>query len=133
MYYHDAAEETLAALNRLNSNMFDIQPIEANSEIVSSLVPGVLQRDAKSWLILYLPDREQDLLILPFSPFPDENNRPLLRDLEELLDYIDNWHYIIHHFHHSGRHWRGHVFRGRVLNRQHQLIHIDVPLCSLRR
>ena len=124
LYYHDAAEETLAALNRLNSNMFDIQPIEANSEIVSSLVPGVLQRDAKSWLILYLPDREQDLLILPVPPLSDDNDLPVLRDLEELFRHLHDWHYIIQHF---GRHRRRRVF----INRQSQFIHIDVPLGSL--
>ena len=129
LYYRNAAhnEETLAALNRLNSNMFEIWSIEANPEIVSSLIPGVLQRNAKSWLILYEPDRQQDLLILPFPPSSDNNNFPILRDLEELFHYIDrysdNWHYITYHL---DRHWRR-----RRFNRQYQFIHIDVSLGSL--
>lgn len=129
LYYRNAAhsEKTLAALNRLNSNMFNIQPIEANPEIVSNLVPGVLQRDAKSWLILYLPDRERELLILPFPPFSDNNDLPLLRNLEEFCHYIerhwDDWYYIIYRF---DRNWRRHPF-----NRQHQFLRIDVSLSSL--
>ena len=129
LHYRNAAhsEETLAALNRLNSNMFNIQPIEANPEIVSNLVPGVLQQGAESWLILYLPDRERELLILPFPPFSDNNDLPLLRNLEEFCHYIerhwDDWYYIIRLF---DRNWRRHPF-----NRQHQFLRIDVSLSSL--
>ena len=71
LYYRGAAyiEEALAALRNRNLN---IQEIEVNSEMVSNLVPGTLQRGTKSWLIFFHPDRQQELLILPF---PDERNR----------------------------------------------------------
>ena len=60
----------------------DIRGIEANSDIVSNLVPNALQRGAKSWLIFFPPDRQQELLILPF---PDEN---LLQGLPNFQGYL---------------------------------------------
>ena len=78
LYNRGAAyiEEIVEALRDLN---LDIRRIEANSDIVSNLVPFALQRGAESWLIFFPPDRQQDLLILPY---PDENllqRRPKLR------------------------------------------------------
>ena len=62
-------EEVLAVLESFDLN---IGKIEASPEIVSNLVPNALKRSAKSWLIFFLPDtdNQQELLILPF---PDEN------------------------------------------------------------
>ena len=71
LYYPEAAylEETRVTLR--NSNILDVeQEIEANPRIVSNLVPGTLQRGAKSWLIFFQSNSPQELLILPF---PDEN------------------------------------------------------------
>ena len=112
LYNRGAAyiEEIVEVLRRLN---LDIRIIEANSEIVSNLVPKALQRGAKSWLILFLPDKQKELLILPF---PDENSlqrapnfRGYLADLIPLLrecltseslhippDWIGRFQYIRH-------------------------------------
>ena len=103
-------EEIVKTLRSLN---LDIRKIEANSDIVSNLVPNALQRGAESWLIFFLPDRQRELLILPF---PDENPlqrapnfRGYLADLIPLLrerltyesfrilpDWIGRFQYIRH-------------------------------------
>ena len=51
LYNHGAAyiEEIVETLRNLN---LDIRAIEANSDIVSNLVPNTLQRGAESWLTL---------------------------------------------------------------------------------
>ena len=97
----------------LRSLDLDIRKIEANSDIVSNLVPNALQRGAESWLIFFLPDKQGELLILPF---PDENSlqrapnfRGYLADLIPLLrerltyeslhippDWIGRFQYIRH-------------------------------------
>ena len=69
LYNRDAAyiEEIVTALRDLD---LDIRRVEASSDLISNLVPNALQRGAESWLIFFPPDRQQELLILPF---PDEN------------------------------------------------------------
>ena len=83
LYNHGAAyiAEILKALRSLNIN---IRNIEANSDIVSNLVPRALQRGAESWLIFFLPDKEGKLLILPF---PDEN---LLQRARNFRGYLED-------------------------------------------
>ena len=93
----------------------NIRKIEANSNIVSNLVPNALQRCAESWLVFFLPDRQGELLILPF---PDENSlqcapdfRDYLADLISILrqcltyesthippDWIGQFQYMRHDF-----------------------------------
>ena len=84
LYIRGAAyiEETIAALQTFDLN---IERIEANSEIVSNLVPNALQRGAESWLILYLPDKQQELLIVPF---PGRNHFENLRYPVNFRDYL---------------------------------------------
>ena len=112
LYNRGAAyiEEIVEVLRGLN---LDIRKIEANSDIVSNLVPFALQRGAESWLIFFLPDKKGELLIVPF---PDENSlqrapnfRGYLADLIPLLrerltygslhippDWIGRFQYIRH-------------------------------------
>lgn len=112
LYNHGTAyiEEIVKTLRNCN---VDIRKVEAHSGIVSNLVPKALQRGAESWLIFFLPDKQGELLILPF---PDENplqrapdfrgyladTIPILRDhltyetLRIPPDWIGRFQYIRH-------------------------------------
>lgn len=84
LYNRDATyiEEIVAVLRDLN---LEVRAIEANSEIVFNLVPSALQRGAKSWLIFFLPNKQHELLILPF---PDENHLQRLRNHADFQGYL---------------------------------------------
>ena len=89
LYYPEATylKETQDALRGLNLNL---REIKADSGIVSNLVPGTLRRDAESWLILFPPEKEQELLILPFPDLSLKDLSPpafrgYLADLMPLL------------------------------------------------
>ena len=86
LYIHGAAyvEETIAALRNFGLDI-RTREIKANSEVISNLVPNALQRAAESWLILHLPDRQQELIILPF---PDRNYLQRLRYPENFHGYL---------------------------------------------
>ena len=74
--YHPEAtylKETQDALRGLNLNL---REVEADSGIVSNLVPGTLRRDAESWLILFPPEKKQELLIVPFPDLSLKDLRP---------------------------------------------------------
>ena len=86
LYYRGApyTQRILEALRTFNLN---VKEIEANSEIVSNLVPNALKRGAESWLIFFLPDRQQELLILPF---PDDNHLQDLGNPPSFRNYLAN-------------------------------------------
>ena len=77
LHYRGApyTKKILAILRNFDLN---IRAIEAKPEIVSNFVPNALKRGAKSWLIFFLPskqeesNKQEELLILPF---PDKNHR----------------------------------------------------------
>ena len=87
LYYPETPhiEQTVAALNQLQ--LLYIKIVPATPETVSNLVPYALERDCNSWLILFNPGCEQDLLILPFDL--DENGYGSflnkLNNIDELL------------------------------------------------
>lgn len=109
--YHPEAtylKETQDALRGLNLNL---REIEADSGIVSNLVPGTLRRDAESWLILFPPEKKQEMLILPFPDLSLKDLSPpafrgYLADLMPLLrgclenrhlnisDWIERFQYL---------------------------------------
>lgn len=72
-------------LGHLQACNLRIRTVAANVDLVSNLVPNILQRGAESWLIL--PVRQQDLLILPF---PDENLLLHLNNTSNFRDYLSS-------------------------------------------
>ncbi len=125
LYYPDAAylQETRAALRRL----VDVSEIEADADIVSNLIPDTLQRDVKSWLILQQPDRDQELLILPF---PDKNHLELLSDGQEGFSdpVIMELSAVIKMFVYNDFYRFSELFRESKRFRRFQYLHIDVSL-----
>ena len=79
-------EETLEVLKRRDLNV--VGKIEATSEVVSNLVPNALRHGAESWLIFFLPNNQQELLILPFPDVPDENYGQRSRNPENFRGYL---------------------------------------------
>ncbi len=107
------------ARNVLNGLKLDIQEIKADYETVSNLVPYTLQRGAESWLILFAPDYQRDLLILPFPDKSSEVQEGFLGSIiEELPRVIDM--FLSRNFRFS-LDW----------NRRFQYVHIDVSVYSL--
>ena len=66
----------------------DVWEIEADSEMVSNLVPAPLRLGAESWLILHQSNNDRELLILPF---PDRNDLELLSNLELLTNTAEGF------------------------------------------
>ena len=69
--YHPEATYLKEAQDALRGLNLNLREKEADSEMVANLVPGPLRRDAESWLILFPPEKEQELLILPFPDLKD--------------------------------------------------------------
>lgn len=128
LYYPDAAY--LQQIRAVLREFVDVWEIEADADIVSNLIPDTLQRDVKSWLILQQPDRDQELLILPF---PDKNHLELLSDRQEGFSdpIVMELSALIEMFVYRNFYGFSEFFRESERFRRFQYLHSDVSLRSL--
>ncbi len=112
--YNEKIQTVLQELNRALN--LDIQARKVNSTIISNLVPDTLQ-DVESWLILYHPDDERGVLIVPFllvNDLPSSNMLENVRDnialqFGRLIEW-DNRHSLYYHTFRNSEFIRGFVY-----------------------